>query len=130
MPRLLLLLTGSVLYAQSFPISPDLTVSYLNDRQQPRLGSYHGDVAFYPASLCKLFYLNAAQAWMQSGKLKETPELGRAGARETQRRQPLLRRTSPLGQHHLYAPNHPSPLPKVMLLTTHKQPTHNNINHI
>jgi predicted amidohydrolase YtcJ len=55
-----------------------LTIVDLNDRAHPAWGSYHGDAAFYPASVCKLFYLNAAHAWLESGKLKDTPELDRA----------------------------------------------------
>src|ERR1035438_6120354 len=55
-----------------------LTIIDLNDRRHPVWGNYNGATAFYPASVCKLFYLNAAHAWMQSGKLKETPELDRA----------------------------------------------------
>ncbi len=105
MLRLLPLLVVPVLSAQTFPISPDLnklaettvrqairqfgagglsddrialTVIDLNDRQHPAWGGYRGDEAFYPASVCKLFYLNAAHAWLESGKLQETPELDRA----------------------------------------------------
>ena len=55
-----------------------LTVIDLNDRRHPAWGSFHGEAAFYPASVVKLFYLNAVEAWMESGKLQETPELARA----------------------------------------------------
>jgi hypothetical protein len=55
-----------------------LTIIDLNDRRHLHWGNYHGDAAFYPASVCKLFYLNAAHAWLQSGRLEETPELDRA----------------------------------------------------
>ena len=55
-----------------------LTIIDMNDRRSPAWGSYHGDAPFYPASVCKLFYLNAAEAWLESGKLPETPELDRA----------------------------------------------------
>ncbi len=55
-----------------------LTIIDMNDRRKPVWGSYHGETAFYPASVCKLFYLNAVHAWMESGKLRETPELDRA----------------------------------------------------
>jgi predicted amidohydrolase YtcJ/beta-lactamase class A len=105
MPRLLLLLLAPMLYAQTFTVSRDLTkladdtvhqaiqqfgtgglsedrialtIIDLNDRRHPVWGSYNGESAFYPASVCKLFYLNAAHGWMQSGKLQETPELDRA----------------------------------------------------
>lgn len=50
----------------------------MNDRQHPVWGSFHGEAPFYPASVVKLFYLNAVHAWMESGKLQETPELARA----------------------------------------------------
>ena len=55
-----------------------LTIVDLNDRAHPIWGSYHGETPFYTASVCKLFYLNAAHAWMEAGKLQETPELDRA----------------------------------------------------
>lgn len=55
-----------------------LTIIDLHDHAHPVWGQYHGEIPFYPASVCKLFYLNAAQTWMQEGKLKDTPELDRA----------------------------------------------------
>lgn len=55
-----------------------LTVIDLHDRAKPSWGSYQGEAKFYPASVCKLFYLNAVHAWMEAGKIKETPELDRA----------------------------------------------------
>jgi predicted amidohydrolase YtcJ len=105
MLRPLPLFLASMLSAQTFPVSPDLTrlaedtvhqairqfgaggltedrvaltIIDMNDRQHPAWGSYHGETAFYPASVCKLFYLNAVHAWMESGKLQETAELDRA----------------------------------------------------
>ena len=104
MPRLPLLLFVPLVSAQTFPVSPALntlaeqtvrqamqqfgsgltadrialTVIDVTDRQHPVWGGYHGEDTFYPASVCKLFYLNAAHAWLESGKLKETPELDRA----------------------------------------------------
>ena len=102
----ILLWLASLLNAQTLPVSPDLnklaeatvrraieqfgpggltedrialTIIDMNDRKRPVWGSYRGETAFYPASVCKLFYLNAAHAWLESGKLKEkTPELDRA----------------------------------------------------
>jgi len=41
-------------------------------------GSYRGDVAVYPASVVKLFYLVNAEAQMEAGTLADTPELERA----------------------------------------------------
>lgn len=40
--------------------------------------SYRGDVAIYPASVVKMFYMVAAHRQLQDGKLKLTPELERA----------------------------------------------------
>ncbi len=40
--------------------------------------SYRGTAAIYPASVVKMFYMVAAHAQMQEGKLKDTPELRRA----------------------------------------------------
>lgn len=44
----------------------------------PQTGSYRGDVKIYPASVIKLFYLEAAHRWMEDGKTSDTPELRRA----------------------------------------------------
>lgn len=44
----------------------------------PQSGSYRGDVKIYPASVIKLFYLEAAHRWMEEGKIADTPELRRA----------------------------------------------------
>lgn len=41
-------------------------------------GSLRGDVAIYPASVIKLFYLAAAHAWLENRSLADTPELRRA----------------------------------------------------
>jgi beta-lactamase class A len=40
--------------------------------------NYRGDAPIYPASVVKLFYLEAAHRWMQDGKINDTPELRRA----------------------------------------------------
>lgn len=40
--------------------------------------SHRGDVPIYPASVVKLFYLEAAHRWMEEGKLQDTEELRRA----------------------------------------------------
>jgi predicted amidohydrolase YtcJ len=55
-----------------------LTLIDINDRAHPAWGSYHGEEPFYPASVCKLFYLNAIHAWIEQGKVQETPEFDRA----------------------------------------------------
>lgn len=40
--------------------------------------SYRGDVAFYPCSVVKMFYMVALEQAYQDGRLTETPELARA----------------------------------------------------
>ena len=55
-----------------------LTVIDLNDREHPAAASYRGQEQIYPASVVKLFYLAAAHHQMQTGALKQTPELERA----------------------------------------------------
>lgn len=62
-------------------LQPDqfaITLIDLRDPAVPRRGSYRGDVAIYPASVVKLFYLAAAFRWLEDGKLTDTPELRRA----------------------------------------------------
>jgi beta-lactamase class A len=54
----------------------DLNERDLNQREHP--ASYRGGESFYPASVVKLFYLVAAHAAMESGKLQSTPEFERA----------------------------------------------------
>ncbi len=44
----------------------------------PAAGSYRGDVAYYPASVVKSFYLVYYEAQKEAGKLRDTPELVRA----------------------------------------------------
>jgi predicted amidohydrolase YtcJ/beta-lactamase class A len=55
-----------------------LTVVDLNDREHPAWASHRGQERIYPASVVKLFYLVAAHHQMESGALKQTPELERA----------------------------------------------------
>ncbi|HEX8090830.1 MAG TPA: serine hydrolase, partial [Blastocatellia bacterium] len=55
-----------------------LTVIDLNDRRHPAWASHRGQEQIYPASVVKLFYLVAAHHRMESGPLKQTPELERA----------------------------------------------------
>jgi hypothetical protein len=47
-------------------------------QRQPAGASWQGERARYPASVVKLFYLAAAEAWLQRQLLEETPELRRA----------------------------------------------------
>ena len=46
--------------------------------EQPRGASWHGDQVRYPASVVKLLYLVAAEAWLQRQLIDDTPELRRA----------------------------------------------------
>jgi len=55
-----------------------LTVIDLNDRDRPARASHRGQEMIYPASVVKLFYLASAHHLMESGALKQTPELDRA----------------------------------------------------
>jgi predicted amidohydrolase YtcJ/beta-lactamase class A len=50
----------------------------LNDREHPTTSSYRGQEQIYPASVVKLFYLAAAHHHVETGGLKQTPELERA----------------------------------------------------
>src|SRR5215212_1074404 len=52
-----------------------LTIIDLNDRQRPAWASFRGQEQIYPASVVKLFYLVAAHHQMETGALKQTPEL-------------------------------------------------------
>lgn len=57
----------------------DLAVTGMELGGEPRTaGHYRGEVAFYPASVIKLFYLAAAHRWLEDGRVADTPELQRA----------------------------------------------------
>jgi beta-lactamase class A len=59
-------------------LSPnDLAITFWDLSRNLR-GSHRGDVPIYPASVVKLFYLEAAHRWMEEGLLQDTPELRRA----------------------------------------------------
>jgi len=55
-----------------------VTLVDLRDHAQPVWASYRGNVLIYPASVIKLFYLQAAHAWLERGQLADTEELRRA----------------------------------------------------
>ena len=55
-----------------------VTLVDLRDPGAPVRASYRGDVPIYPASVIKLFYLQAVHAWLERGELADTPELRRA----------------------------------------------------
>src|SRR3954469_18841669 len=55
-----------------------ITLVDLRDAASPRTANYRGDARIYPASVIKLFYLEAAHRWMEDGKIQDAPELRRA----------------------------------------------------
>src|SRR4051812_35744581 len=55
-----------------------VTLIDLTDPQHPMRGSFRGNERVYPASVVKLFYLGAAQRWLEDKKIEDTPELRRA----------------------------------------------------
>lgn len=55
-----------------------LTLVDLREPRKPALAGYRGDVAIYPASVIKLFYLVAAEQWLEDGRLQDSDELQRA----------------------------------------------------
>ena len=55
-----------------------ITLIDLRDLQHPATASFRGNERVYPASVVKLFYLVAAQRWLEDKKIEQTPELTRA----------------------------------------------------
>src|SRR6185436_6907145 len=55
-----------------------ITLIDLRDTQHPVTGSFRGNERVYPASVVKLFYLVAAQRWLEDKKISESAELTRA----------------------------------------------------
>jgi beta-lactamase class A len=55
-----------------------ITLIDLRDSLHPVTASFRGNERIYPASVVKLFYLAAAQRWLEDKKIEETPELTRA----------------------------------------------------
>ena len=55
-----------------------ITLIDLRDPVHPLTASFRGNERIYPASVVKLFYLVAAQRWLEDKKIEETPELSRA----------------------------------------------------
>ena len=62
----------------NLPQEVAITAVDLTDPHEPRHGSHRGAVPIYPASVIKLFYLEAAHRWMEDRKIADTPELRRA----------------------------------------------------
>jgi beta-lactamase class A len=55
-----------------------LTLVDLRNGEASRYASHRGGERIYPASVIKLFYLEATHRWMEEGKLQDAPELRRA----------------------------------------------------
>jgi len=55
-----------------------ITLIDLRDAQHPVTASFRGNERVYPASVVKLFYLVAAERWLEDKKIEDTPELTRA----------------------------------------------------
>jgi len=55
-----------------------ITLIDLRDANHPATASFRGNERVYPASVVKLFYLVAAQRWLEDKKIEQTPELTRA----------------------------------------------------
>jgi beta-lactamase class A len=55
-----------------------ITLIDLRDTQHPVAASFRGNERVYPASVVKLFFLVAAQRWLEDKKIPESPELTRA----------------------------------------------------
>jgi beta-lactamase class A len=55
-----------------------ITLIDLRDAQHPVTASFRGNERIYPASVVKLFYLVAAERWLEDKKIQESPELTRA----------------------------------------------------
>jgi hypothetical protein len=58
--------------------SNELAITAIDLADPKGRATYRGDVPIYPASVVKLFYLEAAHRWMEDGKIQDTPELRRA----------------------------------------------------
>ena len=55
-----------------------ITLIDLRDSVHPVTASFRGNERVYPASVIKLFYLVAAERWLEDKKIQESPELTRA----------------------------------------------------
>ncbi len=65
----------------SVGLKPNELAVTLVDVREPgalKYGSYRGAERIYPASVIKLFYLEAAHRWLADGKVQDSPELRRA----------------------------------------------------
>lgn len=64
--------------SQLTPEQLAVTLVDLREPEQPVWANYRGGELIYPASVIKLFYLQAAHAWLERGELADTAELRRA----------------------------------------------------
>ncbi len=55
-----------------------ITLIDLRDQQRPAKASFRGNEKIYPASVVKLFYLVAAERWLEDRRVEDTEELRRA----------------------------------------------------
>ncbi|MGV3774047.1 MAG: serine hydrolase [Verrucomicrobiales bacterium] len=55
-----------------------ITIADVTDPEQIVQASHRGNEKIYPASVIKMFYMEAAHRWMEQGKIADTPELRRA----------------------------------------------------
>src|SRR6201991_4574431 len=55
-----------------------ITLIDRRDTKRPVTASFRGNERIYPASVVKLFYLAAAQRWLEDKKIEDTAELSRA----------------------------------------------------
>ncbi|HEX8130038.1 MAG TPA: serine hydrolase [Pyrinomonadaceae bacterium] len=55
-----------------------ITLIDLRDPERPVWANFRGEERIYTASVVKLFYLAAAERWLEDGRLRETAELSRA----------------------------------------------------
>jgi beta-lactamase class A len=53
------------------------TLIDLRDPNNLRTASVRGEEKIYPASVVKMFYMNALERWLEDGRVKPTPELER-----------------------------------------------------
>lgn len=53
------------------------TLIDLRDPDKPASASVRGEQKIYPASVVKMFYMNALERWLEDGRVKPTPELER-----------------------------------------------------
>src|SRR4028119_1739017 len=57
------------------PESLAITLIDMRDANNLKQADFRGEQPIYPASVVKMFYLAAAHAQLEDGKLKDTPEL-------------------------------------------------------